>query len=213
MNLAEASQQNQASDAECKCASRSIESPVIENWSACMRELSLHILDVLENSLAAGATLVELTIEEDLTADRLIIIVKDNGRGMSEEQLARVLDPFYTTRTTRHVGLGLPLFKAAAERCNGDLTITSQAGQGTTVHATFQHSHIDRAPLGDMTSTLIAAILKGTSDIHYIHRVNAAQFEFNTADIKAELEDVPLTQPRVRNWLQQFIAEGEGDLR
>lgn len=205
------------SDAERKCASRSIETPIVENWVACMRELSLHILDIMENSLTAGATLIELTIEEDLTADRLIITVKDNGRGMSKEQLARVFDPFYTTRTTRHVGLGVPLFKAAAQQSNGDLTIDSELGQGTTVQAIFQHSHIDRMPLGDIKSTLMAAILKGTADIHYVHRVKqegaTQEFEFDTASIKAELDGAPLTHPAVQQWLQEFIAEGERELR
>jgi hypothetical protein len=178
-----------------------------------MRELSLHILDVLQNSREAGATLIELTIEEDLLSDRLTIMVRDNGRGMNETQLARIFDPFYTTRKTRHVGLGLPLFKAAAERCNGDLTITSQLGKGTTLQATFEHSHIDRAPLGDLAGALLVVILGGTCDIHYAHRVDGKEFEFDTADIKAELGEVPLTHPEVRKWLQEFIADGERDLR
>jgi hypothetical protein len=177
-----------------------------------MRELSLHILDVLQNSLEAGATLVELTIEEDLTADRLTITVRDNGRGMDEAQLARISDPFYTTRKTRHVGLGVPLFKAAAERCKGDLAITSQVGKGTTLRATFQHSHIDRAPLGDVTGTLMSVILGGTCDVHYLHRVGGKEFEFHTATIKAELGDVPLLHPAVRQWLQEFISGGEAEL-
>ena len=195
-----------------QCASRSTESPDLENWSACMRELSLHILDILQNSLEAGATLVELTIEEDSTADRLTITVRDNGRGMDEAQLARIFDPFYTTRKTRHVGLGVPLFKAATQRCNGDLTITSQVGKGTTLQATFQRSHIDRAPLGDMTGTLMSVILGGTCDVRYLHRVDDKTFEFHTAEIKAELGDVPLAHPSVRQWLQGFIEEGEAGL-
>ncbi|MBN1887535.1 MAG: ATP-binding protein [Thermoflexales bacterium] len=181
-----------------------------------MRELSLHILDILENSLAAGATWIELTIEEDLAADSLTITVEDDGRGMSQEQLARVLDPFYTTRTTRRVGLGLPLFKAAAERCNGSLAITSQAGLGTTVQVTFQRSHIDRAPLGDIKSTLMAAILRGTADIRYVHRIKREgaiqEFDFDTASIRTELDGVPLTHPPVQQWLQRFIAEGEKEI-
>jgi len=213
------------SDSERKCASRSIESPELENWSACMRELSLHILDILQNSIEAGATLVELTIEEDLVTDRLNITVDDDGRGMSEAQATRIFDPFYTTRKTRHVGLGLPLFKAAAERCNGDLIVTSQLGKGTTIRAAFQHSHIDRAPLGDVISTLLSFILANKCDLHYIHRVKkrrqedmgtqthgdteTVEFEFHTAAIKAEMGDVPLTHPQVRRWLQEFIAEGE----
>jgi hypothetical protein len=182
-----------------------------------MRELSLHILDALENSLEAGATSIELTIEENLTADLMTITIQDNGRGMSEDQLAHIYDPFFTTRTTRHVGLGIPLFKAAAERCGGDLTITSQLGEGTTLRATFQHSHIDRAPLGDVASTLMAVILSDVGDLHFAHRVDGLaggerEFELDTAAMRAELGGVPLTHPEVRKWLQDFIAEGEREL-
>lgn len=177
-----------------------------------MRELSLHILDALENALEAEASLVELIIEEDLSTDRLAITIRDNGRGMSEDQLARVFDPFFTTRSTRHVGLGIPLFRAAAERCDGDLTIASELGEGTTLRAAFQHSHIDRAPLGDMTGTLLAFILSGSCDVHYVHRVDGREFEFKTVDIRAELEGAPLTHPAVRAWLRRFIAEGEAGL-
>jgi len=178
-----------------------------------VRELSLHILDALENSLEAGATAIELVIEEDMGADRLTITVRDNGRGMSKAQVDRIFDPFFTTRTTRHVGLGVPLFRAAAQRCNGDLTVTSRPGQGTTLQATFQHSHIDRAPLGDIAGTLLAVVLAGPSDLHYLHRVDGREFEFSTADMRAELGEIPLTHPAVRKWLQEFIAEGEENLR
>jgi len=179
-----------------------------------MRELSLHILDVVENSLQAGATRVELTIEEDLTADHLTVLVRDNGWGMSEEQLARIFDPFFTTRTTRHVGLGLPLFKAAAERCNGSLTIASELGSGTTLQATFQHSHIDRAPLGNLPAALMALVLSAREcDLAYSHRLDGREFEFDTAQIRAELGDTPLTHPVVRKWLQEFITAGEAELK
>jgi hypothetical protein len=177
-----------------------------------MRELSLHILDVLQNSLEAGATLVELVIEEDLTGDRLVIVVRDNGRGMDQATLARVVDPFYTTRKTRQVGLGIPLFQAAAERSNGSLGITSLVGKGTEVRAVFQHSHIDRAPLGDMTGTLLTFILGGVCDLAYVHRVNDRQFTFSTAEIRAGLGEVSLSHPAVRGWLREYIAEGEGSL-
>jgi len=177
-----------------------------------MRELSLHILDALENSLEARATCIELIIEEDLAADRLSITIRDNGRGMTEAQLPRIFDAFFTTRSTRHVGLGIPLFKAAAELCNGSLTVTSQLGKGTTLQVTFQHSHIDRAPLGDIAGTLLAFILAGQCDLHCVHRVGEREFEFDTAEIRAELGDVPLTHPAVRKWLREFIAEGEEEL-
>ena len=177
-----------------------------------MRELSLHILDVLQNSLEAGATLVELVVEEDLAADQLVITVSDNGGGMDETTLAKVVDPFYTSRTTRHVGLGIPLLRAAAERCNGDLIITSQVGKGTMLRATFQHSHLDRAPLGDMTGALLSFILGGICDLSYAHCVNGRQFGLSTAEIRAELGDVPLSHPAVREWLREYIAEGERSL-
>lgn len=177
-----------------------------------MRELSLHILDALENSLEAGATTVELVVEENTAADLLTITIRDNGHGMDEAQVAHIDDPFFTTRSTRHVGLGVPLFKAAAERCNGDLTVSSRSGTGTTLRATFQHSHIDRAPLGDMTGTLLVFILAGQCDLHYVHRVGESEFAFETAEMRAEVGDVPLAHPAVRAYLERFIAEGEGEL-
>jgi len=179
-----------------------------------MRELSLHILDVLENAIEAGATHIELCIEEDLEKDILRIVIHDNGRGMSEDFARRVLDPFVTTRTTRHVGLGLPLFAAAAERCNGKLRIESKPGVETTVTATFQHSHIDRAPLGDLATTLMAVILSERPlDVHYKHNVDARAFELDTAEIRRELGTVPLSHPRVRQWLESVLAEGLANLQ
>ncbi len=178
-----------------------------------MRELSLHILDVLENALAAGATDVELIIEENKATDRLTITVRDNGRGMDDKQVKRIFDPFFTTRTTRRVGLGVPLLKAAADRCNGCLTINSKPGYGTTLQVTFQHSHIDRAPLGDIRGTLLAFILSGTCDLSYVHRVDDEAFAFDTTDIRSNLGDIPLTHPAVREWLREFLAEGENSLR
>lgn len=203
------------------CGARSIETLNLRDWSACMRELSLHILDALQNSLEAGATLVELTVDEDLPADRLTITVRDNGQGMDQATLARATDPFFTTRKTRHVGLGIPLFKAATERCNGDFAITSAPGKGATLVATFQHSHIDRAPLGDMVGTLLSFILGGMCDVRYVHRRRQGdketrdapkEFAFDTREIKAELGDVPLTHPAVREWLRQLLIEEEAEL-
>lgn len=179
-----------------------------------MRELSLHILDALENSVEAGATRIELLIEEDLQNDILRIRITDNGRGMSEEVLQKALDPFFTTRTTRHVGLGLPLFAAAARQCNGDLRLQSRPGIGTTLEATFQHSHIDRAPLGDMAATLLAVLMSERSvDIYYRHTIDGRTFEFDTEEIRRELGTVPLSHPRVREWLEATLREGLAALR
>ena len=175
-----------------------------------MQELSLHILDVAENSLTAGATRVEITIIEDLQTDKFTIRVTDNGKGISKEFLQKVLDPFVTTRTTRRVGLGLSLFAAAAEQCNGDFNIDSEEGKGTTVMATFQHSHLDRAPLGNIKDTLLSLILSEYScQLHYVHRVDDKKFEFDTGGIARELDGIPLSTPQVREWLAEFINEGE----
>lgn len=179
-----------------------------------MRELSLHILDVLENSVEAGATRIELLTEEDLQNDSLTITIKDNGRGMTDELVQQVLNPFVTTRTTRHVGLGLPLFAAAARRCDGDLRIQSAVGVGTTVTATFRLSHIDRAPLGDMAGSLMAVILSDRAvDIAYTHKVDGRTFELDTAAMRRELGDVPLSHPLVREWLESTLAEGLAGLQ
>ncbi len=193
-----------------------------------MLELALHILDILQNTVEAGATCVDLTILEDEPGDRLMITITDNGRGMDEQTVEQVLDPFYTTRTTRHVGLGLPLYAEATETAGGGLTIRSTMGAGTTVEATFQLSHPDRQPLGDMAGTLLAFLLSDRApELHYWHRVIAGrrgefsstgapverEFTFDTAAIRAELDDVPLSEPVVAQWLAECIAEGESSLR
>lgn len=179
-----------------------------------MRELSLHVLDLLENALAAGASEIRVTINEDTRQNRLQITVADDGRGMDAETQARAVDPYYTTRTTRHVGLGLPLFKAAAERCAGGLSLASELGVGTTVVATFQRDHIDRAPLGDMVSTLMGALLSDREgwDLHYAHRVDDQEFCLDTAEVREVLGDVSLKHPAVREWLETFLRQGYEEL-
>lgn len=179
-----------------------------------MRELSLHILDVLENSVEAGATRIELLIEEDLQNDILRITIRDNGRGMDEDVARKVLDPFFTTRTTRHVGLGLPLLAAAAQQCNGKLQIQSQPGEGTTLEVTFQYSHIDRAPIGNMTATLLAILMSERPvDIYYKHAIGKRTFQFDTAEIRKELGSVPFSHPLVREWLESTLREGLATLQ
>jgi len=174
-----------------------------------MRELSLHVLDLVENSLEAGASLVEVCITEDSVHNRLVIEVADNGRGIAPDAVSRVADPFYTTRTTRSVGLGIPLLRAAAERCNGGLWVTSRPGEGTQVRAEFQRDHIDRAPIGDLRSTLMGLLLSNRAgDIRFTYTVDGRSFSLDTRDLRNALDDVPLTHPRVRAWLEQYIDEG-----
>ncbi len=178
-----------------------------------MKELSLHILDVLENAVEAGASRIEVRIDEDGETDSMVIEINDNGRGMDKDLIERVLNPFYTSRRTRHVGLGLPLFLEAARRCDGDLTLQSERGKGTRVRATFRRSHIDRAPLGDMPSALLAILLSERPvDLDYIHKVNREEFRFDSSEVRKELEEIPLTHPKVRGWLLQVLREGEADL-
>ena len=178
-----------------------------------MRELSLHILDALENSVEAGASRIQVTVEENLQEDLLVIEIVDNGHGMDPEAVSQVMNPFYSTRTTRHVGLGLPLFLSAARRCDGNLVLQSKPGTGTRLRATFRHSHLDRAPLGEMPSALLASLLSERPvDVAYTHRVGAREFRFDSSEIREELGDVPLTHPRVRDWLFQVLQEGEAEL-
>ncbi|MBN2390585.1 MAG: sensor histidine kinase [Anaerolineae bacterium] len=180
------------------------------------RDLSQHILDIAENGVKAGATLLHLTIEEDSTADTLHIVVQDNGSGMDAETLAKVIDPWFTTRTTRNVGLGIPFFKQAAEMCDGMFSITSEPGVGTTTEATFQHSHIDRPPLGDLAGTLLCMIVGFVSvDVLYEHRVNTErEFILDTREIHAILgDDVPLSDPDVLAFLSESLHEGLASLQ
>ena len=185
-----------------------------------MRELSLHILDIAENGVTAGADCIQILVEEARTEDLLKIVIQDNGSGLPPEKRDKLIDPFVTSRTTRRVGLGLPLLAAAAERCDGDFKVTSEAGQGTRVVATFRYNHIDRAPLGDMAAT-ITTLIMGNPDIDFVytHIVDGRDFSLDTREIKTEMEDLSLTDPLVihqltktiRNSLQQLESD-EGDL-
>jgi hypothetical protein len=134
---------------------------------------------------------------------------------MDPHALQHALDPFFTTRTTRHVGLGLPLLAAAARRCEGDLSVQSALGWGTEVKATFRHGHLDRAPLGNLPRTLLAFLLYGDgtgADLRYQHHLEDRLFQLDTAAIRSELGQVPLSYPAVRAWLYDYIAEGEAQL-
>lgn len=179
-----------------------------------MRELALHILDIAENSISAGANQILIRVEENLAADRLIIQIEDNGRGMDAETVARITDPFITSRTTRKVGLGIPFFKAAAEACEGTFKIQSQQGKGTLVKATFKHSHIDRMPLGDLTGTLMTLII-GSPEIHWVfeYKIDQQHFIFDDCPIKETLMGVSLSEPVVMKFIRNLIKEGIQEAR
>lgn len=178
-----------------------------------MKELSLHILDIAQNSIIALANIIRITVKEDTSKDELIILIEDNGQGMDKETINKVKDPFFTSRKTRKVGLGIPLLQAAAKRCGGDLEIQSEPGKGTRVTAYFINSHIDRAPMGNLCDTLLSLIVcNELIDFIYTHVYNGKTFEINTKEIKEKLGEVPIALPEVIEWIKGYLIEGINSL-
>ncbi len=184
-----------------------------------MKDLSLHILDLSQNSVSAGATLVKITINEDKASDKMTICIEDNGKGMDRDFLERVMDPFVTTRTSRKVGLGIPLMLAACKRCEGNLVIESEKDIGTKLTGTFRQSHIDRAPVGDMAETMLTLILTGSDggrniDFVYRHIIDNREFCLDTREIRNALgSGVAIEEPEVLMWVKDYINEGLANLR
>lgn len=174
-----------------------------------MNELSLHILDVVQNSIKANSTLVKIIVDENTINDLLTITIIDNGHGMNAKTLSEVADPFFTTRTTRKVGMGVSLLKMACEMTEGSFTITSEVNKGTTVVATFKNSHIDRAPLGEIEQTLSILILNDKDiDIYYEQILNDKNYIFDTREIKKVLDGIPFTNYDVMMWIKNNIKDG-----
>lgn len=179
-----------------------------------MNELSLHILDICQNSIKADANLIKIIIEEDTKNDLYTIIIEDDGCGMNELTLSEVSDPFFTTRTTRKVGLGVSLFKMASEMCEGNFDVKSVVNQGTVITSTFKRSHIDRAPLGDISETITILILNEKNiDIYYEHKVNKNRYIFDTREIRKILGGIPFTEYSVILWIKDNISNGIDDLQ
>ena len=178
-----------------------------------MRELSLNILDIAQNSIAAGASLTEILVKENTAEKTLLIGIYDNGKGMSEEQVKNVQDPFFTTRTTRKVGMGIPLFKLATEQTGGSFKITSELGVGTKVDALFKTDSIDFTPLGDIEATVSTIVsMNEDKDFVYTRSVDEKEFVFKTQDIKKILDGVPLSEPSVIKWVEDYIRENTEQL-
>lgn len=174
-----------------------------------MREISLHVLDIAENSLRAGASRVEIEVLVDRSSDRLVVTVRDDGNGMPPEILQGYDDPFVTTRTERKIGLGLPLLAAACERTGGELKVDSRPGRGTTVQAEFGLSNIDRAPMGDLAGTMVnLAISSEDRQILLKVRSDNGEFDFDSEAVKQALEGVPMSNPKVAAWLRDHLREG-----
>ncbi len=174
-----------------------------------MKELSLNILDVTENSVKAGATLTEILLEE--TENELTIKIADDGCGMDEETVKSVVDPFYTTRTTRKVGLGVPLLKMAAEQTDGSFSVQSsvkEENHGTVVTAVFNKNHLDFTPLGDVVSTL-TTLIQGhpDTDFYFSHKKAGGVVTLDTREIRQVLEGVPLNSYEVIKWIEEYLKE------
>lgn len=175
-----------------------------------MKDLSLHILDIVQNSIRAKATLIGIGIDEKPNDNQLIITITDNGTGMGEQQLQRAIDPFFTSRTTRKVGLGLSLFKQNAEMTGGSFRMESKLGEGTKVMAIFGMNHLDRPIMGDLVGTLLILFCSpGAVDYVFKHQTPSGEFVLDTREIKQIIENVPISHPDIRLFLKEMM---EGNL-
>ena len=173
-----------------------------------MRELSLNVMDVAQNSVRADANLVTITVTESDKSDSLTISIADDGCGMTEEQVSQVIDPFFTTRTNRKVGLGVPLFKLSAEQTGGSFDIKSELGKGTVTTASYVKSHVDMTPLGDINST-VSILIRCNPDIDFVftRTTDKGSFTLDTRELRVVLEGVPLDTPDVLEWIEQYLKE------
>lgn len=178
-----------------------------------MQELSMNVLDVAENSVAAGATLVAITLSIDTAAKRMTLTITDNGKGMPPEMAARVTDPFCTTRKTRKVGLGLPLLKMTAQATGGEMSIASKPGEGTTVRVTFGLSHIDRPPMGDVPGVLYTLVLMNpTTDFRFALDYDGKTFALDTREVREAVAPIPLNHPEISAWIRDCLKQNIDEL-
>lgn len=174
-----------------------------------MKELSLHILDIAQNSITAGASLIEIYIHENIADNILQIIIEDNGCGMSKDYLSKIKDPFFTSRKNRKVGMGIPLLDAAANQCGGNLDIHSDLGFGTKLSANFISNHIDLAPIGNMPESMQALIASAPDiDFVYTHKKGNNIFCFETSDIRKQIGNLPINVPKILLWIKEYINDG-----
>jgi anti-sigma regulatory factor (Ser/Thr protein kinase) len=178
-----------------------------------VKELALHILDIAQNSIRAGAGEIRISITESSADDLLTIVISDDGRGMDEETLQKAADPFFTSRKTRRVGLGLPLLSMNASLSGGEMKITSSPGAGTTVTAVFRLSHIDRPPVGDIGGTVSFLITANPSiNIAYMYSVDSQSWGVTTQEIREALGTTSITELKVVRYLREMITENTNEL-
>lgn len=179
-----------------------------------MNDLSMHILDIVQNSISAGATRVTLTVDEAPGADLLTIVIGDNGKGMTSEQVSRLSDPFFTSRTTRKVGMGIPLLMDSARQSGGDVRIESEPGKGTEVTAVFGYSNIDRPPLGDVANALMLLVSSNPAlDFLFTYRYNGEEYLFDTVDVREILGDDALKDLTIIRNLEEMIKDNMREIR
>ena len=177
-----------------------------------MDEFSLYILDITMNSVRAGASQIEIALRE--VGEWLWFTVTDNGCGMTRAQVEKLKNPFFTTRKTRKVGLGVPLFKMEAEMTGGSFQIDSEEGEGTKVTAVFRPSHVDMIPLGDIASVIHLLITCNPElDFLFTHSVEKKEITLDTRTLREQLEGVPFTEPAVSAWIREYLAEAEEELK
>ncbi len=173
-----------------------------------MKEISMHILDIAMNSIKTDASLLEIKIEDSKKYNRLTISITDNGKGMSSDVIKKVTNPFYTSRTTRKVGLGIPMLKEAGEICRGYLKIESKIGEGTRIFCYFERDNIDRAPLGNMGETIMTIINSGDNfDLVYSHKTDSGEFIFDTREVKKMLDGISINDMSILTWIKEYINE------
>ncbi len=176
-----------------------------------MEDLAMYLLDIANNAIRAMASLIEIVLINSEKRDLLLLSVKDNGEGMDDQMVEKVQDPFFTTRTTRKVGLGIPLFKQGALMANGSFKLESTPHQGTLIEASYQRSHLDTPPLGDIAESLVTIIQAGEAQtIRFHYEDDARVFDLDTDQVKEILEGVSILTPEVLLWLKTYIKEGIG---
>lgn len=178
-----------------------------------MNDLSMHVLDIVQNSVSAGAKLIQVIIKINSLKDILSIEIDDNGKGMSAEKLEKLADPFFTSRTTRKVGLGIPLLKQTAEQSGGDVFLESQVGVGTKVLATFRYMNIDRPPLGDIANAIMLLVSSNPEiDFIFSYSKEENEYVFNTLEVKEVLGEIQINNITIFKYLEEMINEGINSL-
>lgn len=174
-----------------------------------MQDIAMYLLDITNNSIRANSTLIEIHLIDSIQSNRLYLEIKDNGNGMSEEVMKRVIDPFYTTRTTRKIGLGVAFFKELANQCNGEFHLESKVNIGTTISVNIPKKHWDTPPLGDIPESLIT-LIQADETIRYIYHYESDSIDFivDTSEVKKILEDVSILDPSILLWIKDYIKEG-----